>query len=149
MDINGDKINYKIREIELADCKKGYIELLQNFANYETPVSEKQFTDYIENNETTKIVVIENIDNNKIIGAGTVFCMEKLHNMENRMGFIQDVVILEKYRKHGLGKLLVNKLYEVGKENRCYKIILNCNPDVVGFYTKLGFSKKGFEFDKR
>lgn len=75
--------------------------------------------------------------------------MEKLHNSENRLGFIQDVVITEKYRGNRLGKKIVEKLYEIGKFNRCYKVILNCNPDVEGFYTKLGFTKKGYEFDKR
>lgn len=141
--------NLQIREIEPTDFKKGYIKLLQKFASYETEITEQYFTNYFVTNPTTKIVVIEDTTSHEIIGGGTVFCMEKLHNSDNRMGFIQDVVINEKYRGKGLGKKLVNKLYEVGKANKCYKIILNCNPDVEDFYTKLGFTKKGFEFDKR
>jgi glucosamine-phosphate N-acetyltransferase len=141
--------NIIVREIELTDYKKGYIELLQSFANYETPITEEYFTKYITEQTTTKIVVIENLETERIIGAGTIYCMEKLHNATNRMGFIQDVVVDKTFRKKGLGKVLVDKLFEVGKANRCYKTILNCNPEVTGFYEKLGFTKKGFEFDKR
>ncbi len=145
--------NFLLREIQPSDFHKGYLVLLQTFANYYPLVTETQFSTYLTTHPTTKIVVIENTsgqaETNKIIGAGTVLCIEKLHNPENRMGFIQDVVVHPDYRKKGYGKLLVVKLYEVGIANRCYKIILNCNPDVEQFYTKLGFTKKGFEFDKR
>lgn len=141
--------NLIVREIEPTDYKKGYIELLQSFSKYKTPITEEYFIKYLNEQKTTKIVVIENVITERIIGAGTIFCMEKLHNAENRMGFIQDIIIDKTFRKKGLGKVLVDKLFDVGKENRCYKTILNCNPDVTGFYTKLGFTKKGFEFDKR
>ena len=141
--------NLVVREIEPSDFSKGYLELLQSFASFYPKISEEEFKNYLTNHETTKIVVIEDISTNKIVGGGTIFCLDKLHNNLNRMGFIQDVVVEKSYRKQGLGKILVDNLFELGKANKCYKTILNCNPDVEQFYTKIGFTKKGFEFDKR
>ena len=138
------------RLINKNDYNKGYLNLLQKFANFSPNITETEFNQYLDNNSKyTKIIVIEDVKTQTIIGAGTLFIINKLHNNINMMGFIQDVVISEKYRGKGLGKKVVDKLYEVAKENRCYKVILNCNPDVENFYTKLGFTKKGFEFDKR
>jgi GNAT superfamily N-acetyltransferase len=45
----------------------------------------------------------------------------------------------------GIGKLIVNKLIELCKENECDKIILNSNEKYLSFYENLGFKKKDFQ----
>ena len=37
-------------------------------------------------------------------------------------------------RKDGLGKKLIETLLEIGKEKKCYKIILDCSDNVKSFY---------------
>lgn len=37
-----------IREIENSDYNKGYIELLQKFANFTAEITEKYFTDFLQ-----------------------------------------------------------------------------------------------------
>lgn len=154
------QIMYNIRKIESSDYNKGYVQLLQKFASFETPIKQSEFTNFISTNakasaqtnaqtNITHILVIEDTNTKQIVGAGTIFILPKLHNNVNNMGFIQDVVIEEQLRGKGLGKQLVNKLLELGKQLKCYKVILNCNPNNEGFYSKLGFNKKGFEFDYR
>ena len=140
---------YKLRRIGLDDYDRGYLNLLQSFANYYPKISKTEFQEYIFKHPTTHIIVVEHIPSRTIVGAGTVFCIEKIHNNVNSMGFIQDIIVEEKHRGKGLGKQIVDNLYEIAKENRCYKVILNCNKDVETFYTNLGFIKKGVEFDKR
>jgi GNAT superfamily N-acetyltransferase len=39
-------------------------------------------------------------------------------------GFIENVITDEKYRKKGIGKKIITMAIEYGKQNNCYKIIL-------------------------
>ena len=84
------------------------------------------------------------METNKIIGAGTIFKLIKLHN--NPVGQIEDVIITESYRKKKLGKLLIKELVRIAiNEFKCYKVILNCLDKNIGFYLKCGFKVVGAE----
>jgi glucosamine-phosphate N-acetyltransferase len=94
--------------------------------------------------KTKQIFVIFTKDEKKMIGAGTIFKLEKLHN--NPIGQIEDVIITETYRSSGLGKLIIQKLINVGlDEFRCYKIILNCLDKNIDFYKKCNFITTGVQ----
>ena len=41
----------------------------------------------------------------------------------------------------GIASKLVKHILKEAKNNRCYKAILNCSDDNMGFYEKLGFYK--------
>jgi len=69
----------------------------------------------------------------------------KIHNNMRKVGHIEDLIILDEYRNRGVGTYLLEKLLEIAKKNNCYKTILECNPDLVFFYEKFGFNKKGVE----
>ena len=47
-----------------------------------------------------------------------------------------------------LGKKIVYHLINLAKENGCYKVILNCNENNVGFYEKCGLIRKECEMVK-
>ena len=53
--------------------------------------------------------------------------------------YIQDVVVLPKYRKKGIGKKLILKLIEFCNKKGIYWIALISEPDQEQFYEKLGF----------
>ena len=55
---------------------------------------------------------------------------------------LKDKVIFISGGSRGIGLKLIEKLKEVAIDKRCYKTILNCSEDVVGFYEKCGFYKK-------
>ncbi len=64
-------------------------------------------------------------------------------------GFIEDIFVLEKYRKKGIGKKLVKEIIKTAKENNCYKIICTSrySKDFIHkFYLDLGFIDHGKEF---
>jgi len=66
-------------------------------------------------------------------------------------GFIENVITDEKYRNKGIGKKVIEMAIEYGKQNNCYKIILQSSykrKENHIFYEKCGFdgdSKKAFE----
>ena len=57
-------------------------------------------------------------------------------------GHIEDVVVSREHRGSGMGSVLIKKLIEIAKREKCYKVILNCSDENVPFYHKLGFSKR-------
>lgn len=91
------------------------------------------------------IFVIRN--NEKVIAAGTLFILYKLHC--NPVGQIEDVIVDEEYRGKGLGKKIVEFLIEYGKKKGCYKVVLNCNSENIPFYEKCGMIQSGIQFVKR
>ena len=136
--------NFHIKEITCNyDNYRHYLDLMYEFSNFKKDVSYDYFKTYIENRDKIRILVIYN-DENKLIGAGTIFKLEKIHN--NPIGQIEDVIISEKYRGYGLGKLIIKKLVVVGlNEFKCYKVILNCLDKNVDFYKKCNFDITGFQ----
>jgi glucosamine-phosphate N-acetyltransferase len=122
-----------------------YMNLMFEFTNYKYDLSKEDFDkhiDEINNNSLRKIIVI--IYNNKLIGSGTIFKLTKIHN--NPIGQIEDVIITTEYRNKGLGKIIIEKLVDIGlNEFKCYKIILNCLDKNIDFYTKCKFQKVGSE----
>ncbi len=135
--------NYIVRKIETDDYDKGYMELMYEFTNYKHDISKEFFSKYINTQNCQIIVVYSEIDK-KIIGSGTIFKIEKIHN--NPIGQIEDVIITQTCRNYGFGKKIINELINIGKnEFKCYKIILNCLDKNIKFYENCGFTIVGIE----
>jgi glucosamine-phosphate N-acetyltransferase len=137
--------NLIIREIENEDYNKGYMDIMYEFTNYKHDLTHDDFINYLNKNQhLIRILVIFSPETDKIVGAGTIFKIDKLHN--NPVGQIEDVIINNEYRGHGLGKILINKLVNIGLNDfKCYKIILNCLEKNTVFYKKCGFEFVGVE----
>ena len=136
--------NFIFRNIEYDDFEKGYIDLMYEFTNYNYPITKEEFVNFIDTRDYYRIVVIYSEIEKRIIGAGTIIIVHKIHN--NPIGLIEDVIISEKYRKNRLGKQIIEKLIDIGKnEFKCYKIILNCLEKNIKFYENCGFIEVGVE----
>lgn len=132
--------NYELRELNPND-QESYLELMFEFSNYKKNITQQEFANYLED-KNIKIIVL--LVDNKIVGAGSLFILNKLHN--NPVAQIEDVIITEKYRKFGFGKIIIDYLVNLGlNEFKCYKVILHCLEKNVGFYEKCGFKNNGFE----
>ena len=135
--------DYTLCELGPDDYDSGYLELMQEFSNYKKDVSREAFEQYVANSVDRRIMVLRN-NEHKIIGAGTIFKIEKLHN--NAIGQIEDVMISEQYRGKGLGKLIVRHLTQIGLDDfLCYKVTLNCLDKNIGFYDKCDFETTGVQ----
>jgi glucosamine-phosphate N-acetyltransferase len=135
--------NLIFREIKSSDFTN-YINLMFEFTDYKHNITQEQFNEQINNMiNYCKIIVIEY--NNNIIGAGSIFKIQKLHN--NSIGQIEDIIITNQYRKYGLGKHIIDKLVNIGfNDYNCYKITLNCLEKNIGFYEKCNFKISGIQF---
>lgn len=130
---------YLLRQLNHDDIHLGYLELLKQVS--EIDQKKISFDDFdifvgrVNKNRNHHIYVIED-KNSNIIGSGTLLIEPKLIHNISYVGHIEDIVIDSAHRGNGLGKLIINKLQEVAKENKCYKVTLYCDKDNIKFYEK-------------
>lgn len=98
--------------------------------------------------KNTKIYVVVDEETNKLMGCGTLIIEKKLIHNLGKVGHIEDVVVDSKYRGKNIGKKLIEFLLNLAKEEKCYKVILDCVIDKVGFYEKCGLEQKGVQMVK-
>lgn len=133
----------QIRKLEATDYNKGYLDLLKDL----TVVGDISESDFLVRYEILSrppyhIYVIES-DDCIIVASGTLFIENKvIHNL-GQVGHIEDIVVSKSCQGQNLGKKMIDKLLSVAKEEKCYKVILDCSPTVKGFYEKCGFTEKG------
>lgn len=138
---------FTIRQITNTDFQKGYLDLLTQLTKLDPKsISQADFDSLINDlTDEHSISVIEDPTTSKIIGSATLLIERKfIHNM-GRVGHIEDVIIDNSFRGHGLGKLLIESLTSRAHNRGCYKVILDCDESNVRFYEKCGFIKKACE----
>lgn len=104
-------------------------------------ISKENFDDFVNNlNRNHIIKVIRYKYTNQIVGSVTIFKENKIIHDMGKVAHIEDLVVDKAVRNFGLGK----KLLDIAKKESedCYKIILDCNNENIGFYEKSGFQLK-------
>ena len=85
-------------------------------------------------------------DNKKIIGSCFICIIPNLTHNGEYIGFIENVIVDENYRKKGIGKKLIEMAIEYAKESNCYKVTLQSGitrKNAHKFYEKIGFNGEG------
>lgn len=138
-----------IRSIILSDYYHGYLDLMHQLTNYKYDVSYNEFQKYLNcNKNNCQIIVAYSPKNSQVIGAGTIFKINKLHN--NPIGQIEDLIIDKEFRGNNYGKKIVQRLVKIGYEDfGCYKVVLNTSEENVPFYDKCSFSKAGYQMNHK
>lgn len=77
------------------------------------------------------------MDQKKIVGYGCIFVNQTVRG--GKIAYIEDIICDSSYRKKGIGKSIMKKLFSFAKNNKCYKINLQCNKDKTSFYKKCGY----------
>jgi len=77
--------------------------------------------------------------NGLIIGVGSIFLIERIRG--GSAAVIEDIAVHEKWSKKGVGRLIVEKLLDYARSNKCFKVNLVTNDGNVIFYEKIGFKK--------
>lgn len=109
----------------------------QHFGHTELAI--RQWWNILQNECITYVVAeIEN----RVVGVASLITINKLIRSGNRVGLIEDVAVDNESRGMGIGYLLIEKLKELAIEKNCYKTILNCSEENIGFYEKCGFYQK-------
>jgi len=131
-------MNYNFRMLSKDDYVN-YLQLINEFRP--THYTKEEFIYFLEENKKIEIWVIE--INNELIASGTILYETKLIHNISLYAHIEDIIVSSNYRKNGYGLILLNKLVNVCKKNNSYKILLDCNEELIKFYKKSGFIKNG------
>ncbi len=139
-----ERVNFVIREIQLADLKKGFFDTLSSLSHVgniadQNDRAEKILSEIKSYPFYTIFVAVK--EDNKLIGSITVLIEQKFIHNGGKVGHIEDVVTRKEYEGMGIGKALVLKALDFAKENTCYKVILDCSKSNVEFYKKIGFKE--------
>ncbi len=141
-------IGLTIRPVEEGDGDKGYLELLSQLSD---TIDDKSFGSFqnvywkIMRNPYHNVFVVEDTKARQVIASITLLVEPKfIHNSQN-VGHIEDVVVSSAYRSKKIGKMLVDYVITFVHEFNCYKLILDCDQALIGFYEKSGFTSKNIQ----
>ena len=142
-----------IREANLNDIDNGLLNVFiegyrfhQNgrpevFSNLSDESLKK---DLIDNFSKFTILIL--LDKEEIVGYLAYNIKEK-HSKEIH---VDQLIITEKSRGQGYGKLLMNELIKIGKQNNCERVELDCwtfNENALAMYEHIGFKKQRIIFE--
>lgn len=134
---------HTLRKLATTDYNKGYLELLEGLTRVEPElISFELFNNFVKDLHNNHIVyVIEHMG--QIIATGTLLIEPKIIHGCSKVGHIEDIVVSPFHKGRQLGTLIINSLVEYAKNQNCYKVILDCDDNLIKFYEKCGFEKKG------
>ena len=122
----------KIRRLQPSDTNQ-VIDIWTS--SFSTNFSNTLNPGYLNDPNSKTMVVCKG---NTIIGVASIHIIYKL---SRTLGLIEDVAVDKDHRGKGIGKNLVEKLIEIGKQKNCDKIVLNTSEKNSKFYEKIGFKK--------
>ena len=139
-----------IRPVVRSDMDESYYKLLGQLTKIDPETMNSNQTDkfFRDLGQNHQIHVIEHCKTNTVVATGTLFVEQKLIRNYGNVGHIEDIVVDETYRGYGLGKIMIKYLSDIGKDLQCYKCILDCDDNNVGFYEKCGYIRKGAMMSK-
>ena len=133
--------NYNIRILTKNDYTN-YYPLINSFRH--TEFTEEEFQEYMNTLPSNmEIWVIQEDD--RLLATGTIIYEPKLIFNRVTYAHIEDICVLESERGKGYGKKMVDHLFQIATEKKCYKITLVCAEGTVPFYVKCGLEKRGVQ----
>lgn len=126
----------------LATHNDGFFATLRNLTQAEG-VSLEQSQSILTkmNAQWTHIFVAIHEDGN-IVGSTSIMIEQKFIRSWALAAHVEDVVTREWYQWQGIASALMQHVVQVAKDNKCYKIILDCDENLVGYYEKFWFTHK-------
>ena len=133
---------YEIREIRAGDLDNGFVEALGNLTDTGglTPGAARKILRTMRHARVYHVLVAVGADG-QVMGATTLLVEQKFIHGGGLVGHIEDVAVRRGYEGRGVGGSLVKAAAEVAEGLACYKCILDCTDELVGFYEKLGFRR--------
>ena len=135
-------MNIMIRKAAKEDCQQ-IMDLVHELANYEKLAGEitVSFDHFVKSgfgeNPIWWAIVAENED--KIIGFALYYI--RFSTWKGQRMYLEDLLVTEKMRGKGIGKLLFDELIKEAKEKSLSGIawqVLDWNEPAINFYKKLG-----------
>ena len=145
----------EIREANIDDIEKGLLEVFIDGYRYHQKgrpdifedLSDEQLKeDLIKNFESLTTIVLT--ENNEIVGYLSYRIKEKHTNKLD----VDQLVIAEKCRNKGYGKMLMNEAKNIAKKTNCDRIELNCwlfNENALAMYEHIGFERQRIIYEMK
>lgn len=122
------------------DLKNGFLETLSALTDvnldYETAV--KIFQRRMRDKISTYVAVDEK---GQVLATATLIFEHKFIHSGGIVGHIEDVAVRQNLQGQGYGRQLVKNLIEEAERMGCYKVILDCKPEIMPYYEKEGFQE--------
>lgn len=137
-------MDYTIRPLNNSDYTN-YLHLINQFRT--TTFTEEEYNrtlKHIHSNSTIWVLEYKN----ELIGTITILYEYKFIRNIVKLAHLEDVCIDTRYRKKGLGTLLLKFAISEAKKKECYKIILDCDDSLEPFYNKSEMIKNGIQMAK-
>ena len=137
--------------ILLRDELFSLLDLYKQLNPEDNIINEITIKNILENIKNQNIKYFVAKENGNIVASCYICIIPNLTRGGKSIGFIENVITDIKYRKKGIGKKIMENAINYGKEQDCYKIILQSGKertDAHKFYESMGFdgeSKKAFE----
>ena len=129
------------RKLEESDYHKNYLQLLSQLTQV-GHISPEEFTKILAKIQS-QIWVVEDTAANKIVASASIFLEQKIIHDGGIVAHLEDVVVDQSYRGNQLGQKLIANIVEKARESGAYKIIADCKTELLSFYSKNGFEKRG------
>ncbi|RCV08073.1 hypothetical protein SETIT_1G297200v2 [Setaria italica] len=140
----------QIRRLELSDQERGFVDLLSQLSTCPdlTPAEfAMRFAELAAQGDDHVILVAEDpsAPERRILATGCLFVERKFLRGGGKVGHVEDVVVDAAARGRGLGLRIVHRLVGIARDAGCYKVILDCTPELRAYYAKCGFVEKGVQ----
>jgi len=137
--MNSDSLIF--RQLQDSDYNKNYLGLLSQLTEI-GEITQDAFTDILSKIQS-QIWVFEDTTTNKIVASASILFEQKIIHGGGIVAHLEDVVVDSSYRGIRLGQKLIANMIDKARENGAYKIIADCKIELLSFYSKNGFQKKG------
>jgi len=137
----------RVRPLTKADYDRGFLQLLSQLTKV-GDISREKFHERFDAMRRCSghyyVTVIEDIEQDKIVGAATLALEYKFIRDCAKRGRLEDVIVNNEYRGKQLGKLIVTTVTLLAQQVGCYKMGLDCKDEMKVFYGSIGYnSEKG------
>ena len=137
------------KEINILPISKNnisdVIDILQSVSEYKPSYSSVLETWDNFSNQSNYYGLVA-MHNGNVVGYGSIFFIIKIRG--GKMGQIDEIATHKDYRMKGIGKLILDSLYDLAIKERCYKITLSCKEFNIKYYENQNFKLDGFHLNK-
>ena len=141
MNSNTDSSQLIFRKLEESDYNKNYLQLLSQLTEV-GQITQDAFANILKKIQS-QIWVFEDTHKKKIVASASILYEQKIIHSGGIVAHLEDVVVDESYRGIKLGQKLIANIIDKARESGAYKIIADCKIELLSFYSKNGFQKKG------
>lgn len=135
----------RIRELAPEDLDRGLLDSLDALrpASGADPGAVRRAYGEIRANPNHVVAVA--VYSGRVVGTATLLVERKFIHDGGLAGHIEDVAVSAGHQGARIGTMLVEYLLEVARGRGCYRTTLDCEEGLVGFYTRMGFERRGVQ----